>query len=293
METHIRTPGLVSNYLSLQLWHWHSCRNHLKKQLAISYAIIYNMSVDNIICGPFVDWKMAIYNKFPLFSKVLYPILVGGQIFVPAYTTRVSGIGDRFYCHLIINSETYQLNLHRWCSNELSDSITAMGSCPWWRHEMEKKSVLLAICAGNSPLTGEFPTQRPVTWGLDVFFDLRQNKRLSKKWWGWWFETPSRPLWRHCNDTVLTRLVMQWILSRELPTTGNLCIPVDDATQWAHDAMITSSWRQNDVVTSFRRYNDVIIASAPMKCGSHLKTHFLNTCKVLSSCCQIALGWIP
>ena len=34
---------------------------------------------------------------------------------------------------------------------------------------------------------------------LWFFFDLRLNKRLSKQWWGWWFETPSRPLWRHCN----------------------------------------------------------------------------------------------
>ena len=25
------------------------------------------------------------------------------------------------------------------------------------------------------------------------------NKRLSKQSWGWWFDTPSRSLWRHCN----------------------------------------------------------------------------------------------
>ena len=46
---------------------------------------------------------------------------------------------------------------------------------------------------------GEFPTQRPVTRSFDVFFDLRLNKRLSKQLWGWWFETPSWSLWRHCN----------------------------------------------------------------------------------------------
>ena len=46
---------------------------------------------------------------------------------------------------------------------------------------------------------GEFPTQRPVTSSFDVFFDLRLNKRLSKQPWGWRFETPSWPLWRHCN----------------------------------------------------------------------------------------------
>ena len=43
------------------------------------------------------------------------------------------------------------------------------------------------------------PTQRPVTRSFDVFFDLRLNKRLSKQPWGWWFETPSRSLWRQCN----------------------------------------------------------------------------------------------
>ena len=60
-------------------------------------------------------------------------------------------------------------------------------------------SALLGICAGNSPVTGEFPTQRSVTRSFDVLFDLRLNKRFSKQSWVWWFETPLRPLWRHCN----------------------------------------------------------------------------------------------
>ena len=57
-------------------------------------------------------------------------------------------------------------------------------------------------------LYGEFtgprwiPTQRPVTRSFDVFFDLRLNKRLSKQWWGWWFETLPCPLWRHRNGKV-------------------------------------------------------------------------------------------
>ena len=72
---------------------------------------------------------------------------------------------------------------------------------PWWRHQMETFSALLALCAGNSPVTGEFPAQRPVTRSFDVFFDLRPNKRLSKQSWGWWFETPFGSLWRHCNGS--------------------------------------------------------------------------------------------
>ena len=68
----------------------------------------------------------------------------------------------------------------------------------WWRHQMETFSALLALCAGNSPVPGEFPSQRPVTRSFDIFFDLRPNKRLSKQC-GWWFETPSWSLWRQCN----------------------------------------------------------------------------------------------
>ena len=64
---------------------------------------------------------------------------------------------------------------------------------------METFSASLAICAGNSPVPGEFPTQRPVTRSFDVYFDLRPNKQLSKQSLGWWFETLSPPLWRHRN----------------------------------------------------------------------------------------------
>ena len=64
---------------------------------------------------------------------------------------------------------------------------------------METFSASLAICAENSPVPGEFPAQRPVTRSVDVFFDLRLNKRLSKQSWGRWFETLCRPLLRHRN----------------------------------------------------------------------------------------------
>ena len=80
----------------------------------------------------------------------------------------------------------------------------------WWRHQMETFSALLAICA----VSGEFPTQRPVTRSFDVFSDLRLNKRLSKQWWCWWFETLSRPLWRHRSDWQFPKSYIQspWYL---------------------------------------------------------------------------------
>ena len=66
---------------------------------------------------------------------------------------------------------------------------------------MEQFSALLALCAGNSPVTGEFPAQRPVMRSFDVFFNLRLNKQS----WGCWFETPSPSLWRHCNGLSTTK----------------------------------------------------------------------------------------
>ena len=60
-------------------------------------------------------------------------------------------------------------------------------------------AALLAFCAGNSAVTGELPAQMPATRSFDVFFDLRLNERLSEQLFGWWFERPSRPLWRHSN----------------------------------------------------------------------------------------------
>ena len=66
-------------------------------------------------------------------------------------------------------------------------------------------SALLDLCAGNSPVTGEFPAQRPVMQSFDVFFYLRLNKRLSKQSRHWWVETPSRSLWLHFNVQIYLR----------------------------------------------------------------------------------------
>ena len=60
----------------------------------------------------------------------------------------------------------------------------------WWRHQMETFSVLLPHCERNS------------LQSFDVFFDLHLNKQLSKQSRGLWFETPSHPLWCHCNENT-------------------------------------------------------------------------------------------
>ena len=41
---------------------------------------------------------------------------------------------------------------------------------------METFSALLAFSVGNSPVTDEFPSQKPETRSFEVFCDLRLNK---------------------------------------------------------------------------------------------------------------------
>ena len=114
---------------------------------------------------------------------------------------------------LLILSLIFSRNFSLWvATGEIGQTKTEV-AIPWWRHQIETFSALLALCAGNSPVPGEFPAQRPVTRSFDIFFDLRLNKRLSKQPWGWWFETPSWSLWR------------QWMLL-DRPTL-DICIYVD------------------------------------------------------------------
>ena len=78
-----------------------------------------------------------------------------------------------------------------------------------------KVFALLALCAGNSPVTGEFPSQRPVTRSFYVSLISVLNKRLSKLSGGWWFETQLRSLWRHCNGEHFISLLFSGPLSME------------------------------------------------------------------------------
>ena len=82
-------------------------------------------------------------------------------------------------------------------------NIISRYGAPWITHDDVIKWKL-SLCVGNSPVAGEFPSQRPVTRSFDVFFDLRLNKRLSKQSWSWWFETPSRSSWGHCNGMIMS-----------------------------------------------------------------------------------------
>ena len=73
------------------------------------------------------------------------------------------------------------------------ESVPRWQWCVWLMTTVTTDSKITIKTSSNGNIfrvTGEFSAQRPVTRILDVFFDLRPNKRLSIQWWGWWFETP-------------------------------------------------------------------------------------------------------
>ena len=154
----------------------------------------------------------------------------------------------------------------------------------WWRHQMETPSALLALSAGNSPVTGEFPPQRPVTRRFDVLFDLRLNKRLSKQLWGWWFvlyfKFPAVDNLKHVFAEQRSFYKMTdeiWLKSQSMMTssnenifhvtgplcgefTGNRWIPLtkaSDAELWCFlwSAPKTNSWTNSRDAGDFRRHH--------------------------------------
>ena len=102
-------------------------------------------------------------------------------------------------------SSTYSVLEDTRALSQYRDSFSRHDDIIKWKHFPRYTGIHWS--PGNSPhkLT-------PVTRSFDVFFDLRPNKRLSKQWWGWWFETPSLPLWRHCNGMgiAIIKITRSW-----------------------------------------------------------------------------------
>ena len=179
-----------------------------------SKAVSHRKKLSGISNYNCLKWKHLIYCYFESVSanvttKIIDSSYIGGDGTKKSSSTSKTKDGENEYYTVgdilrrqgrsskksIVDEQRLEVN-----------EVIGQGNVPWvesetwWRHQMEAFSALLAICAGNSPVPGELPTQRPVTRSFDVFFDLRLNKRLSKQSCGWWFETPSRPLWRHSNE---------------------------------------------------------------------------------------------
>ena len=139
--------------------------------------------------------KRSVTRKmFPFDGVIMKMSLRNTFVFT---STSLSSSGTRKLMHLNVMSSVWRGGCITRCWSK---------STTWWRHQIDTFSALLALCAGNSPVTVEFPAQRPVTRSFEVSFDLRLNKRLSNQSWGWWFETPSRSFWRNRNG----RPYLEW-----------------------------------------------------------------------------------
>ena len=89
------------------------------------------------------------------------------------------------------------------------------------------------------PLCGEFTGHRwiPLTKAsdgvFDNFFDLRLNERLSKQLRRWWFETPSRSLWRHSNGGWTANIQHQnKTIIRMFFTCNPIALSIDLSNTW-------------------------------------------------------------
>ena len=102
---------------------------------------------------------------------------------------------------------------------------------------METFSALLALCAGNSPVTGEFPSQRPVTRSFDVYFDLRLE-------YGWVNNSEAGDLRRNGDNGLLhdgTKLLPEPNLTcHQLADRKHVSISVD-INMIPFDTSITSN----------------------------------------------------
>ena len=109
----------------------------------------------------------------------------------------------------------------------------------WWRHQM--KTFSWHFVRGNPPITGGFPSPRPVTRSFDVFVDLRLNKRLSKQPRRRRFETPPRSSRCHCNANELRWLAWMsgyYLISSRNDHQGDMPYLIFLAlTHWSQDKM--------------------------------------------------------
>ena len=117
-----------------------------------------------------------------------------GMYSVYSYAHQLSAV--RPACYLCPGTRVHRVRYdQRGAGSHNHDAVIKWKHCP--RHWPFVRGIDRSPV--NWPVTGEFPSQRPVTRSFDVFFDQRLKKRLSKQSWDWWLKTPPRSLWRHCN----------------------------------------------------------------------------------------------
>ena len=128
---------------------------------ALSPEILQSQLFPGAAC---VDWSRSKYHIKTRQHKVLNYLRAWFIVSKTRYIRRMWVLlwFVLFYCYFIISPVRMEQPWRLWVNR--SHGCTAI----WWRHPMETFFELLALCAANSPVTGEFPAQRPVTRGFGV-----------------------------------------------------------------------------------------------------------------------------
>ena len=129
-------------------------------QKVVRLSCIFTMSANFILLNPFHHGSWFVGQ---------------GHGLVPVSKPLPESIMKTVACQTLLLAEItlFVLVTHIWFEKCAATCLgNGLSPFPWWRHQMETFSGLLAFCVGNSPVTGEFPSQRPVTQSFDVFFEL-------------------------------------------------------------------------------------------------------------------------
>ena len=178
------------------LWTWFTCTQHLWYDLYSWIHIYYAQSL--MIHFFLVTSIQMTWNSSPATL---------GQITITSSAHQMAGW--HVWCLLHID----------WRKNPLINSVTKAHLQRYWTVIIHcvYEEYLVHICTHDDvikwkhfphywsfvwrihwPLVN-FPSQRPVTWSFDLFFDLYLNKHVSKQSRCWWIGTVSRSLWRQSN----------------------------------------------------------------------------------------------
>ena len=158
-------------------------------------------------------------------------VCVGTGTFCDAYWCHNNGssliFNDGLACCMVLNSRCASIVNNQWTFTGNWESSWCQLYHNWWHRILSLWQIHDDVIKWKHfprywPFVRgihRFPVNSPHKdqWreALVFFFDLRQNERLSKKSWGWWFETPSRPLWRHCNVVMTVTVAVMTKLASD------------------------------------------------------------------------------
>ena len=144
---------------------------------------------------------------------------------------------------------------------------------------METFSELMALCVGNSPVTDEFPLQRPVTWSFDALFDLCLNKRSCKQSRRRWFETPSP----HHDVTVMRENPIAFPATLEFRTV--LLLRPDAVASLSTNSNTVFKWKLHcHWLIGLRQHQIAIITQGPGQ-PTFSSTDDIQSCRI------VIAGW--